>query len=501
MYYFDEPLRPSVHAYAVVIATCAKAKRPEEAQQLLEEMLELGMEPDTQTYTALVKAFARTGKMEFATQALKEMRQRNIEPGISTFLHVLRSCEEEGKWVVAFQVFEELLQAGILPDRKVFNTLMFTCGNAGEFARAIQIYGQMLQVDVKPDLFTYLGLINACAKVNQYTEAIRFVKELDESGIPLTENATCVVMDAYVKNSMPNNALDRFDDYMVDAALPMNRSKNKGHKYKNLYKAALMACVGAKNADRALQLIAEAEMHSWDVDIGMYRSVSKTLERCERWDERMILLLRMTFELGFKPKYAELKDAFVSAMFFLVQRGRAREALDMFNQILRIRRPKVSLSIEFWKTNITVLIGALEEEGALKEAADLREEMGVQMAARYNQAVCRYGVEGQWEAALDVLHNAQETQAAAPYVRNATIAVCARAGQWEQAIAIFQGVAQEQRDVYTYTSTMQGLMEAGRPMEEALQLWEDMIASGVEPTEVSYGFIVIGLSNAGMWHK
>merc|ERR1712194_460657 len=76
-----------------------------------------------------------------------------------------------------------------------------------------------------------------------------------------------------------------------------------------------------------------------------------------------------------------------------------------------------------------------------------------------------------------------------------------KAGQWKEVLVAFESVEKDNRDAYTYSSTMRALINAESPVEEVLALWDRMAEDGVEPTRVAHRTLIVELVVKGMWQK
>ena len=75
----DRDLRPTLVNFNSVMDACAKAGKPELAEQVLQELRE-DLEPDSFTFSALVGAWAKRGDAEKASKALAQMAEMRLRP-------------------------------------------------------------------------------------------------------------------------------------------------------------------------------------------------------------------------------------------------------------------------------------------------------------------------------------------------------------------------------------------------------------------------------------
>lgn len=97
-------LKPSLVAYNMLIDTCGKAGRHEEAVQLYVDIMESGQHPSAVTYTSLISAVVQGGRFEKAEELYQRMLDDSITPNTHTFATMIHMYAKRGWTKVGHEV-------------------------------------------------------------------------------------------------------------------------------------------------------------------------------------------------------------------------------------------------------------------------------------------------------------------------------------------------------------------------------------------------------------
>ena len=88
-------------------------------------------------------------------------------------------------------------------------------------------------------------------------------------------------------------------------------------------------------------------------------------------------------------------------------------------------------------------------------------------------------------------------------VYTAAIAACTKGGQWEQALRVFEQMAEDPQcaaDAVAYNHALSACASAGQ-WERAQSLFNRMREEGVAPTGPTYSSLMTAAGNAGEWEQ
>ncbi|KAK1575418.1 hypothetical protein Q3G72_005316 [Acer saccharum] len=85
------------------------------AQDLLNEMRQVGCEPSSQTYNYIISSLCKNGKNAEARELFKEMQEHNCPPDAATYEIFIWNCCRFGEFDAAFQFLDDMAVRGLEP--------------------------------------------------------------------------------------------------------------------------------------------------------------------------------------------------------------------------------------------------------------------------------------------------------------------------------------------------------------------------------------------------
>ena len=134
----------------MAITAWSRAREPQRALALLEEMKSRSVEPDVISFSAAISACGAGGQWERALSLLEEMRTRGVEPNVYSFNATISACEKAGQWERALALLEEMRTRGVKPDVVSFSAAISACEQCGEMAKAKLLYAQAVALRFLP---------------------------------------------------------------------------------------------------------------------------------------------------------------------------------------------------------------------------------------------------------------------------------------------------------------------------------------------------------------
>jgi len=142
-----------------------------QAENLLEEMLNEGMEPTAVSFTSLISGWTKLGDFERAGRWFDEMKRANIRPTVHTFsalinAHAKRGKETRSRHHIAEteRIFLLMMKEDIKPNLVLFTSLIAACAQVGDLDRARKWFQSMRQQGIRPNARTYTAMFTACSK-------------------------------------------------------------------------------------------------------------------------------------------------------------------------------------------------------------------------------------------------------------------------------------------------------------------------------------------------
>jgi pentatricopeptide repeat protein len=138
-------VKPSISSYNAAINACSVGMQPQQAVDLLREMLQQGLKPTVISYNSAIDACSGSGQWQQALKLLREVEQRGLKPDITTYNRVINACQNAGNWQLAVELLLELNAAGLEPDKVTFNCVIDALHAAKQYEKAEEMYLEMLE--------------------------------------------------------------------------------------------------------------------------------------------------------------------------------------------------------------------------------------------------------------------------------------------------------------------------------------------------------------------
>lgn len=170
--------------YRTMIDAYARAKRPSDAQAVLEKMRsEAGLGPDRVAYTALMKAHVEAGDVDAAERCLEELLGAADAVLERTRVLVAQSVvlSTDGEAPRALLGERAAAYRSARPDATCWNTLIRGYMRTLRWRGAAECLQRMRDNGTPPDLVSYTNVATACLRADKPAEALRRLEELERA--------------------------------------------------------------------------------------------------------------------------------------------------------------------------------------------------------------------------------------------------------------------------------------------------------------------------------
>ena len=170
--------------YRTMIDAYARAKRPDDAQAVLERMrTEAGLGPDRVASTALMKAHVEAGDVDAAERCLEELLEAADEVMERTRVLVAKAAaqSEDGEAPKALLGERAAAYRRARPDATCWNTLIRGYARTLRWRAAADCLQRMRDAGCPPDLVSYTNVATACLRADRPKEALRRLDELERA--------------------------------------------------------------------------------------------------------------------------------------------------------------------------------------------------------------------------------------------------------------------------------------------------------------------------------
>ena len=136
----------------MAMAAWGRAREPQRALALLEEMQSRGFEPNVIAFNVAISACEKGKQSERALELLDEMQARGVQPDVISFSAAISACEKGGQWERALALLDETPSRGVAPDVIIYSAAISACEACGERETAARLYADAVERELLPQM-------------------------------------------------------------------------------------------------------------------------------------------------------------------------------------------------------------------------------------------------------------------------------------------------------------------------------------------------------------
>lgn len=190
--YFDEMVaagvEPTVYSWTALVNNKAKARRPDEALQTIDQLARIGVQLSTEMFVPVLQAFVQQGRHEDARALWSRMHVEDIALTLESFTVMVQLCTRTRSPERALFFLDEMLALRIQPDAKVFSALFRAVAESPFWVKGYEgtltdLMCVMEGQELFPTTEVYNSLIYAYGKAGDAAAAEFYLWEMRRKGL------------------------------------------------------------------------------------------------------------------------------------------------------------------------------------------------------------------------------------------------------------------------------------------------------------------------------
>ncbi|PPD67243.1 hypothetical protein GOBAR_DD35877 [Gossypium barbadense] len=190
--------------------------------ELLDEMRSSGILPNRVVYNTLISSFYKEANMQAAASnvlptlsllveaqlVLKDMVDKGVEPNIYSYNIVMDGLCKNGMLSDVIMVMGFIVRSGLSPDTVTYSTLLHGYCRKGKLFEANAILNEMMRNGCVPNTYTCNILLHSLWKEGKILEAEKLLQKMNEKGYGV-DTVTCnIVIDGLCKSGKLDKAME-----------------------------------------------------------------------------------------------------------------------------------------------------------------------------------------------------------------------------------------------------------------------------------------------------
>ncbi|KAK6122852.1 hypothetical protein DH2020_043378 [Rehmannia glutinosa] len=505
--------KPGYVVYNILIGSiCGNEDFPssdvlELAEKAYGEMLDAGIALNRVNVSNFARCLCGAGEYEKAYSVIREMMDNGFVPEAGTYNKIIGFLCDASKLDKALKLFREMKKNGVVPNVYTYSIMIDRFCKAGLIHQARCWFDEMMRDGCSPTVVTYTALIHAYLKARKITSAnerglARFMKKM-------RGNANVHDVDIYFRISDDSNNEPNVITYgaLVDGLCKVHRVGKLDEAQEIFakmsecgyipnvytYSSLIDRLFKDKRLDLALKVLAKMLEYSCPPNVVIYTEMVDGLCKVGKTSEAYKLMLMME-EKGCNPNvvtYTAMIDGFGKA-------GKVDKSLETFQEMINKGCAPNYITYR-------VLINHCCVAGRLDEAYQLLEEMKQTYwpshLANYQKVV--EGFSKEFLLSLQLVDEMGKNDSV-PLIPIYIVLIDSfqRAGRLEMALQLHKEFSSlsisSSTDMKVYSSLI-GSLSASHRVDEAFELYADIVGKGEIPEFGVFVELIKGLLKVNRW--
>ncbi|KAI4354358.1 hypothetical protein L6164_003228 [Bauhinia variegata] len=195
---------PDVQTYSILIKSCLQVFAFDKVHYLQSDMETQGIKPNTVTYNTLIDAYGKAKKFQEMESILVEMlADEHCKPDVWTMNSTLRAFGSIGQIETMERCYEKYQNSGIQPNVQTFNILLDSYGKAEDYTKMSAVMEYMQKYHYSWTIVTYNIVIDAFGRAGDLKQMEYLFRLMRSERIKPSRVTLCSLVRAYALAGKP----------------------------------------------------------------------------------------------------------------------------------------------------------------------------------------------------------------------------------------------------------------------------------------------------------
>ncbi|KAG8056040.1 hypothetical protein GUJ93_ZPchr0001g30875 [Zizania palustris] len=306
----EEGVNPNKVTIISLLSACGQTRAVDKGQWVYDQVGEYGIEADVDIRHALISMYAKCGCMSDALKAFQDMPVRYTKSWNTLIDGFVQNHEHKE----ALRIFEEMVLRGVIPDGITLVCVLSACAQLGDLQNGKRIHSYIKDHGVCCDTILTNSLINMYAKCGDMAAAEKVFQIMTEKDIVSWTAMVC----GYVKGHQFTMAFNLFQEMKI-AKVVANEM---------VLVSLLSACSQLGALDKGRDIHSYIEEKNVNKDVCLESALVDMYAKCGCIDTSIEIFSKM------KHKQTLSWNTMIGG---LASNGRGKEAVELFDQMLKLR--------------------------------------------------------------------------------------------------------------------------------------------------------------------
>ncbi|GAB4835289.1 hypothetical protein Ancab_000198 [Ancistrocladus abbreviatus] len=210
-----------VKTWTILFMHYGKAKLIGKALLVFEKMRTAGCAPDAEAYSWMIRVLCAAGKGEIAFEFYKEMVQKDLGQGLDIKLYklLLNCLAASGDIAGLYSVANDMMKVSQIPEQDVYLCVLKSFCIFGRIAEALKLIRDLKCKDLTFNPEYFETLVKGLCRANRIDDALEIVGIMEKRDV-VNEKVYGAIISGYLRKNDLSKALKLFHDMKESRKLP-----------------------------------------------------------------------------------------------------------------------------------------------------------------------------------------------------------------------------------------------------------------------------------------
>ncbi|XP_074321227.1 putative pentatricopeptide repeat-containing protein At5g06400, mitochondrial [Silene latifolia] len=213
---------PENDAYCSALKSLCISGRIKEALELIRDLNHKNVTLSPLFFETLVKGLCRANRVEDALEMVDIMKKRNVvsEGVYGALINGYLRKNDASK---ALDLFHDMKETGFTPLTSTYTELMQHHFNSNDYEKGCALYSELLETGVELDTVAYTAMIAGHVRHDHIEAAWKVFQSMEKEGIKPTQKCFLIFIKELCRSSSRANEITKLLTYMLDSKINIGK--------------------------------------------------------------------------------------------------------------------------------------------------------------------------------------------------------------------------------------------------------------------------------------
>ncbi|KAG0474233.1 hypothetical protein HPP92_016090 [Vanilla planifolia] len=204
-------MKVDIKIYSLLMDCLSTAGYIEKARSVGEDMIKIAQLTEAETYSSMLRSFCVSAKVDDACEIFGEMQKKSLCSDLKVYEVFVKGLCRASRMDEAMQVVNDM-KPDLDPGGVIYGCLIDGFFRSGQACKALELFSRMRELGCLPKVSSYTQVLQHLFVSGKYSEACELYEEMVQEGVGADVVAITAVVSGHVQNNNISEAWRVFDD-------------------------------------------------------------------------------------------------------------------------------------------------------------------------------------------------------------------------------------------------------------------------------------------------